>query len=104
MLDEMYGQIEEVVKAAGGEILPYKKVAPYPLGSVTHEAGGTRMGDDPGTSVLDKWNRSHDVQNLLVVDAACFVSHPEKCTTETIMALAWRACDHLADELRQGNV
>lgn len=104
MLDEMYGQIEEIIKASGGEILPYKKVAPYPLGSVTHEAGGARMGDDPRTSVLDKWNRCHDVQNLLVADAACFVSHPEKCTTHTIMALAWRACDHLSEEFRHGNV
>ena len=51
--DEMYGEMERILKAAGAEILPYKKVAPYPLGSVTHEAGGARMGDDPKTSVLD---------------------------------------------------
>ena len=101
---EMYGQMEEILRAAGAEVLPYEKVAPYPLGAVTHEAGGCRMGDDPRTSVLDEWNRCHDVKNLLVADAACFVTHPEKQITHTIMALAYRACDHLADEFRLGNV
>ncbi len=104
ILDEMYGQIEEILRASGAEIFPYKKAAPYPLGSVTHEAGGSRMGDDPRTSVLDKWNRCHDIKNLLVVDAACFLSHPEKQITHTIMALAYRACDYLAEQFRLGNV
>lgn len=104
ILDEMYGQIEEILRASGAEIFPYKKVAPYPLGSVTHEAGGCRMGDDPRTSVLDKWNRCHDVPNLLVVDASCFVTHPEKQITHTIMALAYRASDHLTEEFRLGQV
>jgi len=101
---EMYGQMEEILRASGAEVLPYEKVPPYPLGAVTHEAGGCRMGDDPRTSVLDEWNRCHDVKNLLVADAACFVTHPEKQITHTIMALAYRACDHLADEFRLGNV
>jgi choline dehydrogenase-like flavoprotein len=104
MLAEIYDQIEEILKASGAEILPYRRVAPYPLGAVTHEAGGARMGDDPRTSVVDKWNRCHDVNNVLVVDAASFVSHPEKPITHTIMALSYRACDHLAEEFRLGNV
>jgi len=104
MRDEMYGQMEEILKASGAEILPYEKKNPYPMGSVTHEAGGARMGDDPQKSVLDKWNRCHDIRNLLVVDAACFVSHPEKSITLTIMALAQRASEHLAEEMRLGNV
>ena len=103
MRDEMYGQMEEILKASGAEVLPYEKKNPYPLGSVTHEAGGARMGDDPKTSVLDKWNRCHDIKNLLVVDAACFTSHPEKSVTLTIMALALRASEHLAEEIRLGN-
>lgn len=104
ILDEMYGQIEEILRASGAEIFPYEKVAPYPLGSVTHEAGGCRMGNDPRASVLDSWNRCHDVNNLLVVDASSFVTHPEKQITLTIMALAYRACDRLAEEFRLGNV
>ncbi|MGH9502141.1 MAG: GMC oxidoreductase [Terriglobales bacterium] len=102
--DEMYGQMEEILRASGAEVLPYDKKNPYPLGSVTHEAGGTRMGEDPKTSVLDAWNRCHDIKNLLVVDAASFTSHPEKTPTLTIMALAYRASDHLAEEIRLGNV
>ena len=102
--DEMYGQMEEILRASGAELFPYKKVAPYPLGSVTHEAGGCRMGDDHRTSVLDKWCRSHDIKNLFVVDAASFVSHPEKATTHTIMALAYRTSDYLAEEIRLGNL
>ena len=102
--DEMYGQIEEILRASGAELLPYRKVAPYPLGSVTHEAGGCRMGSDPRTSVLDKWCRSHDIRNLFVVDASSFVSHPEKAITHTIMALAYRTSDYLAEEFRLGNL
>jgi len=104
MRDEMYGQMEEILKASGAEVLPYEKRNPYPLGSVTHEAGGARMGDDPKTSVLDRWNCCHDIRNLLVVDAACFTSHPEKSVTLTIMALALRASEHLAEEIRLGEV
>jgi len=104
MRDEMYNQMEEILKASGAEILPYEKKNPYPLGSVTHEAGGARMGDDPRTSVLDQWNRCHDIKNLLLVDAACFTSHPEKSVTLTIMALSLRASEHLAEEIRLGNV
>jgi len=104
MRDEMYGQMEEILKASGAEIFPYEKKNPYPLGSVTHEAGGARMGEDPKKSVLDQWNRCHDIKNLLVVDASCFASHPEKSVTLTIMALALRASDHLAEEIRLGNL
>ena len=104
MRDEMYGQMEEILKVSGAEIFSYEKKNPYPLGSVTHEAGGARMGDDPKKSVLDQWNRCHDIKNLLVVDASCFPSHPEKSVTLTIMALALRASDYLAEEIRLGNV
>ena len=95
--------MEEILKVSGAEILPYKPRSPYPMGSVTHEAGGARMGEDRKKSVLDTWNRCHDIKNLLVVDAACFVSHPEKSVTLTIMALAMRASEHLAEEMRVGS-
>jgi choline dehydrogenase-like flavoprotein len=101
--DEMCGQMEEILKVSGAELLPYEARAPYPMGSVTHEAGGARMGNDPKKSVLDAWNRCHDIKNLLVVDASCFVSHPEKSVTSTIMALAMRANEHLAEDIRLGS-
>jgi choline dehydrogenase-like flavoprotein len=68
----MCGEMEEVLKASGAEMLPYENKNPYPLGSVSYEAGGARMGDGRKASVLDKWNRYHYIKNLLVVDVACF--------------------------------
>jgi len=73
-------------------------------GTVIHEAGTCRMGADANTSVLDRWSRTWDVANLYVVDAAAFASNPDKNPTLTILALAWRAADHLADALARGEV
>lgn len=60
-----------------------------------HLLGTARMGDDPATSVLDRWNRAHDVQNLYVVDGSCFVTSGGVNPTSTICALALRAADHM---------
>jgi choline dehydrogenase-like flavoprotein len=69
-----------------------------------HELGTSRMGNDPKTSVLNQFQQSHDVPNLLVVDGSSHVNASCQNPTWTIMALAWRSCDHLADELRWGNL
>lgn len=69
-----------------------------------HEIGGCRMGADAKTSVLDKFCRSHDVPNLYVVDASAFPSASEKNPTLTIMALASRTADHIADRLQKREV
>jgi choline dehydrogenase-like flavoprotein len=92
-----------MAEAAGFEILA-KNYNPNPPGYSIHELGTCRMGDDPKTSVLNKWNQSHDIKNLLVVDGASFVSGGWQNPTMTILALAMRASDHLADEMRRGNV
>lgn len=62
-----------------------------------HELGGCRMGNDPATSVVNTWCQSHDVPNLFVVDGSVFPSASEKNPTLTIMALAARTADHIAD-------
>jgi choline dehydrogenase-like flavoprotein len=66
--------------------------------------GTARMGDDPKKSVLNKWNQTHDMKNLLVVDGACFVTCGWQNSTMTILALAMRASEHLGEEMRKGNV
>ncbi len=66
--------------------------------------GTCRMGDDPKTSVLNKWSQSHDIKNLFVVDGASFVSSGWQNPTMTIVALAMRASEYLAEQMRQGNV
>jgi choline dehydrogenase-like flavoprotein len=73
-------------------------------GEIIHEVGAIRMGDDPLTAPLNKYCQSHDVKNLFVADAAPFVSNPDKNPTLTIVALAWRTSEYLAEEMRKGNV
>jgi choline dehydrogenase-like flavoprotein len=81
---------------AGGEIS-----AP---GRIIHELGTARMGNDPKTSVLNKFNQLHDVKNVFVTDGAAFVGSANQNPTLTILALTMRACDYLADELKRGNL
>ena len=73
-------------------------------GAIIHEVGTVRMGDDPQTSPLNKYCQAHEVKNLFVADAAPFVSNADKNPTHTIVALAWRTAEYLAEELRKGNV
>ena len=100
MADIMYDNAEEILRAAGAEIIPFQRRIPPPPGDATHEVGTARMGDDPKTSVLNRWNQSHDINNLFVLDGAAFVSLAEKNCTLTIAALAWRASEYLAEELK----
>ncbi len=62
-------------------------------GSIIHEAGGARMGNDPATSVLNAQCQAHDCRNLFIADGAPFVGQADKNPTWTIMALAWRTAD-----------
>lgn len=65
-----------------------------------HCLGATRMGDDPATSVVDRWNISHDVRNLLVADASVFTTAGGVNPCNTICALALRAAEHLVEHRR----
>ncbi|MCP5381661.1 MAG: GMC family oxidoreductase [Kordiimonadaceae bacterium] len=75
-----------------------------PGGDTNHEVGGCRMGDDPKTSVLNKYSQTWDVNNLYVADGAPFVTHAEKNPTLTIMALSMRAGDNIIERLNQGEL
>ena len=84
-----------------------RRMAACPIsrgGAIIHEVGTVRMGDDPRTSPLNKYCQAHEVKNLFVADAAPFVSNADKNPTHTIVALAWRTAEYLAEELRKGNV
>lgn len=72
------------------------------MGAAIHEAGGARMGYSRTDSVLNAFNQSWDVPNLLVTDASAFAGSGVSGTTLTIMALTVRACRRLAGELRAG--
>ena len=73
-------------------------------GSIIHEVGTVRMGDNPGNSVLNKYCQAHEVDNLFVADGSSFVSNPDKNPTLTINALSWRTGEYLMEQMRQGNV
>jgi choline dehydrogenase-like flavoprotein len=60
------------------------------------------MGSDAKASVLNQYQQSHDVKNLFVVDGSSHVNASCQNPTWTIMALAWRSCEYLADQLKKG--
>ncbi len=70
-----------------------------PIGSMvvsTHAYGGTRMGDDPDTNVVDRYGFSHEVPNLGVLGASVMGTSGARNPTLTAQALAWRTAEHLA--------
>ncbi len=104
MLKEMYDMAESIFRAAKAEMLPFTRGAIDSYGSAIHEHGTCRMGDDPKRSALNKFNQMHDVKNVFVMDGSSFTTASEKNPTLTILALAWRASDYLAAEMKRGNV
>ena len=62
----------------------------------THAYGGTRMGDNPETNVVDRWGFSHEVPNLGVLGASVMGTSGARNPTLTAQALAWRTAEHLA--------
>jgi choline dehydrogenase-like flavoprotein len=72
-----------------------------PGGLIIHEVGGTIMGADPKVSVTNRWCQTWDVPNLFITDGGVFPSNADKNPTLTIMAIAWRAADHILASLRR---
>lgn len=69
-----------------------------------HEMGGARMGNDPKTSVLNKWNQMHAVKNVFVTDGACMTSTSCQNPSLTYMAFTARAADYAVSEMKKGNI
>jgi choline dehydrogenase-like flavoprotein len=103
MAEDMANTAHEIFEEAGIEIVDTDRHV-LTEGWSIHELGTARMGDDPKKSVLTQHQQSHDVKNLFVVDGSSHVSASCQNPTWTIMALAWRSCDYLADELGKGNL
>jgi choline dehydrogenase-like flavoprotein len=107
--DHMQATFRQIIETMGGTVLEGRRDGPpRPAisrgGAIIHELGTVRMGNDRNTSVLNKYSQAHDVRNLFVADAGSFVSNPDKNPTLTIIALAWRMSEYLAEEMRQGHV
>jgi choline dehydrogenase-like flavoprotein len=69
-----------------------------------HEVGGCRMGNDPKTSLLNKWNAFHNCNNVFVTDGACMTSTGTQNPSITFMAITARAANHAIEELKKGNI
>jgi glucoside 3-dehydrogenase (cytochrome c) catalytic subunit len=94
---------KEMFEAAGIEIV-HADADLLTEGWSIHELGTARMGTDPKTSVLNQFQQSHDVKNLFVVDGSSHVNASCQNPTWTIMALAMRSCEHLADQMKKGEL
>lgn len=69
-----------------------------------HEMGGVRMGHDPRSSLLNRWNQLHTCPNVFVTDGACMTSTSTQNPSLTYMALTARAANHAVEEMRRGHV
>lgn len=94
MLKFHMARMEEAHDAAG---LAHRVSTELWIDQPGHLLGTARMGDDPGTSVVDRFGRAHDVPNLFVVDGSVFVTSGGMNPTATIAALALRTAKHIAE-------
>ncbi|MFM8346795.1 MAG: GMC family oxidoreductase, partial [Bacteroidota bacterium] len=69
-----------------------------------HEMGGVRMGKDPKTSILNKWNQVHSCKNVFVTDGSCMTSIGNQNPSLTFMAITARAASYAAEEMRKGSL
>jgi choline dehydrogenase-like flavoprotein len=92
----------EIMEAAGAKDIWKAPVTESTGGP--HLLGTARMGNDPKTSVIDKYHRTHDIPNLFVCDGSSFVTSGRGQPTMTIMALAFRAGDHIARFAKRGEI
>ena len=86
----------EWFKAAGAIEVAKSPVGTQGPGLSTHAFGGTRMGDNPETNVVDRWGLSHEAPNLGLLGGSVMGTNGARNPTETLQALAWRTAEHLA--------
>ncbi len=104
MREDMATELARTLEAAGcTDVEPYVSEDAAP-GLCIHEMGTARMGRDPDTSVLNKWNQAHDVKNLFVTDGSCMASSACQNPSITYMALTARAVDYAVEEMKRDNL
>lgn len=103
MREDMISQAMQMLEKAGfKDIEPMDSLGAPGLG--IHEMGTARMGKDPKTSVLNKYNQVHTVKNVYVTDGAAMTSAGCQNPSLTYMALTARAAEHAANEFKKGNL
>lgn len=100
MLKDFFAQMTEMYTAAGFTNIQTSDSGQAP-GLDIHEMGGVRMGKDPRTSLLNKWNQFHACPNVFVTDGACMTSTSTQNPSLTYMALTARAVDYAVSQLKK---
>ena len=103
MHEDMIVTAKEMLEAAGFKNINIRGGMSFP-GNANHEMGVARMGNDPKSSVLNKFNQMHEVANVFITDGSCMVSGSCVNPSLTYMALTARACDYAVKEMKRGNV
>ena len=83
---------------AAGALQVVRRPAIGPIGPTTHAYGGTRMGDNPETNVVDRFGFSHEAPNLGILGASVMGTSGARNPTLTVQALAWRTADRLVKD------
>src|SRR2546421_1374222 len=103
MLQDFLVQGSEMLDKAGCKNIVSADSQQSP-GLDIHEMGGVRMGKDPSTSLLNKWNQLHQCSNVFVTDGACMSSTGNQNPSITFMALTARAANYAASEMKKPNL
>ena len=102
MVKKMAESANEMLEAAGFKNIQLGGMDQYVPGHKSHEMGTARMGRDPQTSVLNKWNQCHDVKNLFVTDGSFMASAACQNPSLTYMAFTARAADYAVKQMNEG--
>ncbi|GAB3947674.1 GMC family oxidoreductase [Spirosoma harenae] len=102
MVQDFHQQMTEMLTVSGFTNIQTHDIPDRAPGIDIHEMGGIRMGKDPKTSLLNKWNQLHTCKNVFVTDGACMTSTSTQNPSLTFMAITARAADHAVKEMRKG--
>jgi hypothetical protein len=103
MVKDYHEQLTEMFTKAGFTDIKTTDSHQAP-GLDIHEMGGVRMGNDPKTSMLNKWNQLHACKNVFVTDGSCMTSTSTQNPSLTYMAFAARAADYAFSQLKKGEL
>ena len=103
MVKDFMDQLTEMYSKAGFTNIKTTDSHQAP-GLDIHEMGGVRMGKDPKTSILNKWNQIHACENVFVTDGGCMTSTSTQNPSLTYMALTARACDYAVAQMKKNEL
>ena len=103
MIQDFFEQFTEMYSKAGFTNIRTNDNNRRP-GNDIHEMGGVRMGKDPKTSLLNKWNQLHECPNVFVTDGACMTSTSTQNPSLTFMALTARAANYAIKQMKKGGI